>query len=108
MEDFMVLISVIFGILSLILFFKVWGMCNNISRINKKINKNDDIETTIEFLLRIGEKEKAKEVLLNRILTNDTIFNSSSSLTPDEKIQEICDLYKDELETLGINIPKKG
>ena len=104
----MVLISVIFGILSLILFFKVWGMCNNISRINKKINKNDDIETTIEFLLRIGEKEKAKEVLLNRILTNDTIFNSSSSLTPDEKIQEICDLYKDELETLGINIPKKG
>lgn len=108
MEDFMVLISVIFGILSLILFFKVWGMCNNISRINKKINKNDDIETTIEFLLRIGEKEKAKEVLLNRILTNDTIFNSRSSLTPDEKIQEICDLYKDELETLGINIPKKG
>ena len=108
MEDFMVLISVIFGILSLILFFKVWGMCNNISRINKKINKNDDIETTIEFLLCIGEKEKAKEVLLNRILTNDTIFNSRSSLTSDEKIQEICDLYKDELETLGINIPKKA
>ena len=83
-------------------------MCNNISKINKKINNNDDIEATIEFLLRIGEKERAKEVLLNHILTNESIFNSRSSLTTDEIITEISDLYKDELETLGLQISQKA
>lgn len=35
MELFFVFIYFVFGILSLILFFKVWGMCNNVSRIRE-------------------------------------------------------------------------
>lgn len=106
METIELILSIVWGILCLILFFKIWGMCNNISRINKKINKNDDIETTIQFLLHIGEKEKAKEVLFNRILTNDTIFDNRSALTPEEKIEKILQLYEDEFKTLGISVPK--
>ena len=82
MDFFAVLLSIIlWGIYLAVAFFvivllyKLWFMCNDVSSIKKQLVKNYDIETTIEFLLRIGEKEKAKELLLNRILTNESIFN---------------------------------
>lgn len=97
-------ISIIWWILCIVLLYKVWVMCNDVREIKNQIDRNDDFSTKIDFLLRIGEKEKAKEVLINRILSNDTIFGSTS--TPVEKIDEICQLYKDEFESLGIEIKK--
>jgi hypothetical protein len=105
MGPFVYFISIIWWILCLILLFKVWGMCNDIHKIKNQIDRTDDISTRIDFLLRIGEKEKAKEILINRILSDETIFNSTS--TPVEKIEEICEHYKDELKTLGIEIKKE-
>lgn len=105
MGPFIYFISIIWWILCLILLFKVWGMCNDIHKIKNQIDRNDDFGTRIDFLLRIGEKEKAKELLINQILSNEKIFNYTS--TPVEKIEEICQLYKDELETLGIEVSKE-
>ncbi len=105
MGPFVYFISIIWWIMCLILLFKVWGMCNDIHKIKNQIDRTDDISTRIDFLLRIGEKEKAKEILINRILSDETIFNSTS--TPVEKIEEICEHYKDELKTLGIEIKKE-
>ena len=92
--------------LGIVLLYKVWSMCNDVQRIKNKIIKNDDIETTIEFLLRIGEKEKAKEALLDRILTNETIFNRESSMSQDEKIEKIFQIYQEELKKVGYSIPE--
>ena len=96
------IICIIWWILCVILLFKVWGMCNDVNKIKNQIDRNDDFSTRIDFLLRIGEKEKAKEILINRILSDESIFNTTS--TPVEKIEEICERYKDELETLGIQV----
>jgi hypothetical protein len=81
-------------------------MCNDVSSIKKQLVKNYDIETTIEFLLRIGEKEKAKELLLNRILTNESIFNREAEMTQDEKIEHVFRVYEEELKKLGYDVPK--
>ena len=96
MDFFAVLLSIIlWGIYLAVAFFvivllyKLWFMCNDVSSIKKQLVKNYDIETTIEFLLRIGEKEKAKELLLNRILTNESIFNREAEMTQDEKIENV-------------------
>ena len=97
-------IYIILWILCVVLLYKVWVMCNDVRKIKNQIDRNDDYSTKIDFLLRIGEKEKAKELLINSVLSNDTIFNSTS--TPVEKIEEICQLYKDEFERLGIEIKK--
>ena len=43
METLVVLLYIVFGILSLILFFKVWGMCNNVRKI---VDKLDEMATT--------------------------------------------------------------
>ena len=112
MEGFAILLSIIlWGIYLAVAFFvivllyKLWFMCNDVSSIKKQLVKNYDIETTIEFLLRIGEKEKAKELLLNRILTNESIFNREAEMTQDEKIEHIFRVYEEELKKLGYDVP---
>lgn len=113
MDFFAVLLSIIlWGIYLAVAFFvivllyKLWFMCNDVSSIKKQLVKNYDIETTIEFLLRIGEKEKAKELLLNRILTNESIFNREAEMTQDEKIEHVFRVYEEELKKLGYDVPK--
>ena len=113
MDFFAVLLSIIlWGIYLAVAFFvivllyKLWFMCNDVSSIKKQLVKNYDIETTIEFLLRIGEKEKAKELLLNRILTNESIFNHEAEMTQDEKIEHVFRIYEEELKKLGYDVPK--
>ena len=112
MDFFAVLLSIIlWGIYLAVAFFvivllyKLWFMCNDVSSIKKQLVKNYDIETTIEFLLRIGEKEKAKELLLNRILTNESIFNREAEMTQDEKIEHVFRVYDEELKKLGYDVP---
>ena len=112
MDFFAVLLSIIlWGIYLAVAFFvivllyKLWIMCNDVSSIKKQLVKNYDIETTIEFLLRIGEKEKAKELLLNRILTNESIFNREAEMTQDEKIEHVFRVYEEELKKLGYDVP---
>ena len=41
MEELGVILLIVFGILSLILFFKVWAMCNDVHKITRKILKED-------------------------------------------------------------------
>ena len=109
MVVFAVLLSIIylvFAFFVIVLLYKLWFMCNDVSSIKKQLVKNYDIETTIEFLLRIGEKEKAKELLLNRILTNESIFNRETEMTQDEKIEHVFRVYEEELKKLGYDVPE--
>lgn len=54
MEEFMTILSIIlavFGILQIILFFKLWGMTNNIKRLTDKFcNKNCDNNNIERFI----------------------------------------------------------
>ena len=56
MEDFLIVIAVIFGLLNLILFFKIWGMTDNVKDIKdylegsnpkKKNNKSNKSEFNV-------------------------------------------------------------
>jgi hypothetical protein len=42
MIDFLTIVLLIFGVLQIILFFKVWGMTNDIREIRNKYLKNED------------------------------------------------------------------
>ena len=112
MEVFAVLLSIIYwgvflvaAFFVIVLLYKLWFMCNDVSSIKKQLVKNYDIETTIEFLLCIGEKEKAIELLLNRILTNESIFHREAEMTQDEKIEQVFRVYEEELKKLGYDVP---
>lgn len=97
--------SIIWAIFCLILLFKIWGMCNDVSKIKNHIVGNEDYSTKIKFLLSIGEKEKAKEILIAKVLSDESIFNLTS--TPVEKMEELYNKYHDEFDSLGIEIDKE-
>ena len=105
MEMFFYFLSFVWAVLCLFLFLKIWGMCNDVSKIKSQLDRNDDFFTKIDFLLSIGEKEKAKEILISKILSDEFIFNTSS--TPVEKMEAISNKYQEEFNRLGITITQK-
>lgn len=59
MEEIFIFVTLAFGILNLILFFKVWGMTNQVRKINSKIESGKDYRK----YLWLGDKQKAYEAL---------------------------------------------
>lgn len=63
MIDFLTIVLLIFGVLQIILFFKVWGMTNDVNRIKKKLEiqpeDEDNIISESQIKVLNGEKEKA-------------------------------------------------
>ena len=60
---FVSIVIIVFGILQIILFFKLWGMTNDVKKIRKSLpNVSSDLSTAkMEFI--IGNTDKAKEML---------------------------------------------
>ena len=83
METFMAIVFLVFGILQIILIFKVWGMTNNVKKIKNKLCGNDfpaeDLferpdsvrdafyanTRKIDKLIYLGEKDVARRMLLS-------------------------------------------
>lgn len=83
METFMAIVFLVFGILQIILFFKVWGMTNDVKKIKNKLYEDDFpaeylYEKTnlvkdafyanirkIDKLIYLGDKEDARRMLLS-------------------------------------------
>ena len=40
MNDFILILCAIWGVLNIAFFFKIWGMCDNIARLTEKIAPN--------------------------------------------------------------------
>lgn len=74
---FVSLIIIAFGILQIVLFFKIWGMTNNIKRIWKKIDheKNFSIAGLSYIQGNIDETEK----LLNEAFLKDVVNLSENT-----------------------------
>lgn len=106
MDTILAIFGFVFGILSLVLFFKVWGMCNNVERIEKRITPKGNVAAQFYFMLSIGEKEKAKEILFNQILSDQDIFYDHSNFTYRQILAEIKETYGDALQKLDIKLPE--
>lgn len=108
MEGLLEFITIIFGVLSIILFFKIWRMCNHVKQIKNQLTQiDDDIESKFNFLMSIGEKDKAKEILISYILSDESIFYEHSHVSDDYKLNKIKENYGDALKSLGILLPDK-
>ena len=60
---FVSIVIIVFGILQIILFFKLWGMTNDVKKVRKSLpNVSSDLSPAkMEFI--IGNTDKAKEML---------------------------------------------
>lgn len=105
------LIVFIFGILQIILFFKVWGMTNNVKTIKEKyVTPIDSYNPTITYygIKAIKGKEEAKKYLTDEILKVFSSCDTSSfrfRKDYEDMVNTIKDKFKIVLNDAGIDFP---
>ena len=99
---FIVLLIVVFALLQIILFFKVWGMTNDIKAIKDKIPDNDRIRDA-EIAYLSGNSDIAKKVLDDYLkITIQEEKENHYSNEPKIRKERILATYK----YLGLSIPE--
>lgn len=83
------IVMIAFGILQIILFFKVWGMTNNVKRIWKKIDNKDFLSNACISYIK-GDLEET-EKLANEAFIQEVALLSKSS----ESYEAWADGYKE-------------
>ncbi len=97
MEVLVTLIIIVFGVLQIILFFKLWGMTNDVSALRKKLAPATDEPQKQQNLLGMYVRIRAtgKQV---RVVARE----SNQYKCVDVKTNEPCGEYSyNELEALG-------
>ena len=103
---------VVFGILQIILFFKLWGMTNDVKAISNKMeaipmDNYNKLEKAMWQLLLENKKEKAIE-FLNCNLSAELIKSTHwGGETTDNIIQSIKNRYRKYYEKLGVPFPEQ-
>lgn len=105
-------VIVVFGILQIILFFKLWGMTNDVKAISNKMeaipmDNYNKLEKAMWQLLLENKKEKAIE-FLNCNLSAELIKSTHwGGETTDNIIQSIKNRYRKYYEKLGVPFPEQ-
>lgn len=104
MEIFIAIIAIVVGALQIVLFFKIWKMTNDVRKIKKKIDADLEIDRTdkIRIALLKGDKQKAIELLTDKLATELVRKSNEEYMTPDE-ISALKEKYAKEFLKLGVN-----
>lgn len=104
------IIIIVFAILQIVLFFKIWGMTNDVKDLKNNLNppKRNTDSWSKDFALKItlNQKEQAKEILYKEILSSKafTELIHASSATDTYKlnlIEKINNEYAIYLKAIG-------
>lgn len=108
MLTFVSIIVIVFGILQIILFFKVWAMTNNVKKIANKLGCYNEPKDEVRKALLLNDKDKAVEILKEAMAQDIVEFAGGSTTSQYSRLQEIYDKYQVKFEKLGISeIPLK-
>lgn len=103
---FITIISVVWGILNVILFFKLWQMCDNV----KKLAKNDSIPFREKFgaILLSGDKEKAYKLVEEKLLHDllKTYYDYVDESQMLEEMESDIDAAKEYVHKTGFELPE--
>jgi len=104
MYEFLSVILIVFGILQIILFFKVWGMTNDVNHIKRSINGIDNQDwNTAKLETLAGDYDKAYKIYF-RCFINDVYemykrSDGASNYYADE-YAKLVNIYTNRLDTL--------
>lgn len=117
MVTFMAIVFLVFGILQIILFFKIWGMTNNVKKIKNKLYednfpveyilvKTDLVESAfyanirkIDKLIYLGEKETARRMLLSMKYDLEACCNNAD-IYAEKKVLKLSEPLFKKIEEL--------
>ena len=105
MENFIIIVLIVVGILQIMLFFKIWGMANNTKRIKDCISD----KKRLSYHILTGDSEKIKQFLDEQICIElssayeEFHFGASTSSSQyTETYQRYIKLY----ERLNLDFPE--
>ena len=108
MDVFIAIISLVAAILQIILFFKVWGMTNDVRALKRDHFSETSIETLYQKAifarknLLLGKKENVKIMLLKNF-----IFNLEQNYTKEEdSIKPYVESLRKQFAKLGEELPE--
>lgn len=102
---FLTFILFVWGILEVILFFKVWGMTNNVKKIQTELTRSNTTELFRKYRL-LGLNDKAAEILIQVFLNDMEKYIHSDSYFSGEKIDNEVAELEFQLSQLGVKLPK--
>ena len=106
--EFAALIVTVSALLTIILFFKVWGMCNDVDRIMSKVT-NTAGEKDITVLIIQGKYDEAEAILNKTIATHIARMykpdTGLSDLTIEKHLEYMFKEYEPYYKKMGRNIP---
>ena len=109
MENILLVTSIIiiaFGILQIILFFKVWGMTNDVRDIKQKLEKTEQSTPDYKFYMLSGENVKAyiliRDMLVKELVDMASRYNEENFIKVGNNI---ISKYSGQLKETGHPIP---
>lgn len=104
MEILTAIIAIVVGVLQIVLFFKVWVMTNDVRKIREKMDADLEIDRIdkIRIALLKGDKQKAIELLTDKLATELVKKSSEDNISP-EYIQKLKENYAKEFAKLGVD-----
>ena len=95
MEEILVPVVAIFGILQIVLFFKIWGMTNDVKEIvqkmrfpyNKEESSLSEHRSIFLFLLYNKSKDEARNYLL-KVMWNDVYMSAMVNCRTSESFEK--------------------
>lgn len=100
------IVMIAFGILQIILFFKVWGMTNNVKRIWDKIDNEDFLSEACYTYLK-GDIESTEQLLNDAFIKEISLLSKSSETYGewDEGYAKLVSKYTRAFNKIGKPIP---
>lgn len=114
-EEFIMIVSIASSVLTIILFFKVWKMCNNVNTINNCIVKatkdNEDPKEKITKLIFNGRYKEAEELLDDTLVSIIAGIYYPESFDDDKtlanKLRRRLEDYEPYYKKMGKSIPDR-
>ena len=110
---FVAIVIIVFGVLQIILFFKIWKTTNEVSQVksmlSEYVSRKDVVDWKRRFCIMIaaGRKDEAKLLLFNNIVNSLSFKNVVISTNPEYRnngINEINQRYSIYLKSLGLSV----
>lgn len=105
MEIFLVIIVTIFGVLQIILFFKIWGMTNNVKKLTEHFVdslNHTDIGNKVRFAKLQGQtQEQIQKILSDNMAT----FIIETYNKPNYSVEYTVKKWEEVFNNAGIEMP---
>ncbi len=103
MNVIIAIIAIVWGVLNIVLFFKIWGMCNNVNRLANHFCKNSSKETVPESQTPTHKPLTPSDYNVERYdpRLNDVKVGDKVRRLSDGKILEVIAVGEEALECKG-------